>query len=68
MLLLISILIVIHLVIALQCHVSAQKKGYPRLLFSILGMIPYFNLVVWVYLLFLPNITEYNRVQHSSSH
>lgn len=48
-------LLIANLVIGYFCHFYAKQKGYPVLLFSILGLVPYFNLVVWVYVLFLPH-------------
>ncbi|ALU44079.1 MULTISPECIES: hypothetical protein [Pseudoalteromonas] len=50
------ILLLIYVVIAVQCYRSASHKGYPKLFFTLLGLVPYFNLVVWVYLLFLPDL------------
>ncbi|OCQ20110.1 hypothetical protein [Pseudoalteromonas luteoviolacea] len=52
----------VHCLIALQCYRCAKQKGYPTKLFTLLGFIPYFNLVVWVYLLFLPNIMSQSRL------
>ena len=63
MLLLVSFLLTINCVIAYQCYRNALVKGYPSKLFSALGLIPYFNLVVWVYLLFLPNIYKKRKIR-----
>jgi len=53
---LIVLLLLIHFTIAYQCHRYAYNKGYPISTFTVLGLIPYFNLVVWIYLLFLPEL------------
>ena len=60
---LITLLLFIHFVIALQCYKYAQIKGYPVKTFTVLGLVPYFNVVVWVYLLFLPPL-ESHHGQH----
>ena len=51
---LIVLLLIVNLGIAYQCYRNATFKGYPVKTFTGLGLVPYFNLVVWVYLLFLP--------------
>lgn len=58
---LIMLLLVVNLGITYQCYRYANRKGYPTITFTCLGLIPYFNLVVWVYLLFLPDITPFNQ-------
>ncbi|HEA18130.1 hypothetical protein NDQ71_10335 [Pseudoalteromonas sp. KG3] len=58
---LIVLLLVVNLGITYQCYRYAERKGYPVTTFTCLGLIPYFNLVVWVYLLFLPDITPFNK-------
>ncbi|GMM85694.1 hypothetical protein [Pseudoalteromonas sp. MTN2-4] len=67
MLLLVSFLLILHCTIAYQCYLSTQKKGYPTFVFTLLSLIPYFNLVVWVYLLFLPNLNEHTHMHQSSN-
>ncbi|ASM51292.1 hypothetical protein PESP_a3486 [Pseudoalteromonas espejiana DSM 9414] len=62
---LIILLLVIHFIIAYQCYRYAQLKGYPVGVFSILGLVPYFNLVVWIYLLFLPELEPFESQTHS---
>ncbi|WP_010364040.1 hypothetical protein [Pseudoalteromonas citrea] len=64
MLLLISFLLAVHFAIAQQCYRLSLNKGYPSKLFTILGLIPYFNLVVWVYLLFLPDLNNAHKFEH----
>ncbi|CAH9054226.1 hypothetical protein PSECIP111951_01942 [Pseudoalteromonas holothuriae] len=56
---------IINTLIAIQCYRNARIKGYPSKLFAVLGLIPYFNLVVWVYLLFLPNLSSANKFEPS---
>jgi hypothetical protein len=58
---LLSFLLIANVFIAYQCYKNAQLKGYPTKLFAGLGFIPYFNLVVWVYLLFLPDLANTGR-------
>ncbi|ALO41015.1 hypothetical protein [Pseudoalteromonas phenolica] len=67
MLLLVSFLLILHCAIAYQCYLSTHKKGYPTFVFTLLSLIPYFNLVVWVYLLFLPNLNEQTQMHQSSN-
>ncbi|MCG7570593.1 hypothetical protein MHM89_11675 [Pseudoalteromonas sp. CNC9-20] len=55
---LVTLLLSINMLIASQCYLHAKRKGYPVRLFLVLGVIPYFNLVVWVYLLFLPALEK----------
>ncbi|WP_152087094.1 hypothetical protein [Pseudoalteromonas sp. A25] len=62
---LVTFLFLINILIALQCYRNARSKGYPCKLFTVLGLIPYFNLVVWVYLLFLPNLINANKFEPS---
>ncbi|NOU52741.1 hypothetical protein HG263_19730 [Pseudoalteromonas sp. JBTF-M23] len=62
---LMTFIFVINALIAVQCYRSAKNKGYPCKLFTALGLIPYFNLVVWVYLLFLPDLTTANKFEPS---
>ncbi|WP_440055027.1 hypothetical protein ACSLBF_02390 [Pseudoalteromonas sp. T1lg65] len=57
------LLVVLNLLIAYQCYRYANLKGYPLKLFTVLGLIPYFNLVVWVYLLFLPNLVASKNME-----
>ena len=42
---LITLLLFIHFAIALQCYKYAQIKGYPVKTFTVLGLVPYFNVV-----------------------
>ncbi|MCQ8879423.1 hypothetical protein NQT69_15580 [Pseudoalteromonas shioyasakiensis] len=58
---LIVLLLLINLGITYQCYRYACLKGYPVFTFTCLGLVPYFNLVVWMYLLFLPDITPFNK-------
>ncbi|MFY8327112.1 MULTISPECIES: hypothetical protein [unclassified Pseudoalteromonas] len=58
---LIVLLLLVNLGITYQCYRYACLKGYPVTTFTCLGLVPYFNLVVWVYLLFLPDITPFNK-------
>lgn len=60
---LLILLLIINAGIAFQCYRYADKKGYPVKIFTGLGLVPYFNLVVWVYLLFLPDMTPLNYKQ-----
>ncbi|MGO2010365.1 MAG: hypothetical protein ACTJH9_02815 [Pseudoalteromonas sp.] len=61
MLPLIILLLAVNLGITFQCYRYAHIKGYPVSIFTCLGLLPYFNLVVWMYLLFLPDITPFNK-------
>lgn len=54
MTLFIALLILANGLIAYYCYINAQLKGYPQTVFMILGLLPYFNLAVLVYLLFFP--------------
>lgn len=54
-----------NLAIAYQCYRYASNKGYPVKLFTALGLLPYFNLVVWVYLLFLPNLIAAKNIEQA---
>jgi hypothetical protein len=56
MTLFVFLVVIANLVIAYNCYTHANKKGYPKQLFLALGCVPYFNLVVLVYILFLPNL------------
>ncbi|MBS3797382.1 MULTISPECIES: hypothetical protein [unclassified Pseudoalteromonas] len=56
---LVTLLLCVNLFIAGQCYMHAKRKGYPVKLFLALGLVPYFNLVVWVYLLFLPALEKH---------
>jgi len=58
MTLFIALLILANGLIAYYCYINAQLKGYPQTVFMILGLLPYFNLAVLVYLLFLPNLKD----------
>ena len=58
----ISLLIICNLLIAYYCYINAKIKGYHVKVFTILGFVPYFNLVVLVYLLFLPNLKIDNKL------
>ncbi|KPM84228.1 hypothetical protein NH514_02670 [Pseudoalteromonas sp. ACER1] len=57
---LIVLLLIVNLGIAYQCYRNASLKGYPVKTFTGLGLVPYFNLVVWVYLLFLPDLKPFS--------
>ncbi|MEQ3444010.1 hypothetical protein ABMY47_21330 [Pseudoalteromonas sp. BZP1] len=57
---LIVLLLIVNLGIAYQCYRNATFKGYPVKTFTGLGLVPYFNLVVWVYLLFLPDLKPFS--------
>ncbi|WP_372761952.1 hypothetical protein [Pseudoalteromonas sp.] len=61
---LVVFLLLMHFAIAFQCYRSAQFKGYPVRVFTVLGLVPYFNLVVWIYLLFLPELEPYENHNH----
>lgn len=61
---LVILLLIIHFIIAYQCYRYACIKGYPVKVFTILGCIPYFNLVVWIYLLFLPELEPFESHSH----
>ncbi|TMP40895.1 hypothetical protein CWB96_06955 [Pseudoalteromonas citrea] len=63
MLLLISFLLAVHFAVAQQCYRLSLNKGYPSKTFVALGLIPYFNLVVWVYLLFLPDLSNARKFE-----
>ena len=56
---LVMLLLIIHFAIAYQCYRYANIKGYPVKVFTVLGCVPYFNLVVWIYLLFLPELEPF---------
>ncbi|AIY63767.1 hypothetical protein [Pseudoalteromonas piratica] len=56
MALFIFLLLFANVLICYFCYLKATEKGYPKVIFAVLGAIPYFNLVVLVYLLFLPNV------------
>ena len=56
---LVILLLIIHFIIAYQCYRYASLKGYPVKVFTALGCIPYFNVVVWIYLLFLPELEPF---------
>lgn len=56
MALFIFLLLITNVLICYFCYSKASEKGYPKAVFTGLGVIPYFNLVVLVYLLFLPNV------------
>ncbi len=58
---LLLLLLAANLIIAYHCYYYAVQKGYPIKFFGLLGLVPYFNLVVWVYLLFLPDVSEPGR-------
>ncbi|WP_300419082.1 hypothetical protein [uncultured Pseudoalteromonas sp.] len=57
---LIVLLLIVNLGIAYQCYRNATFKGYPVKTFTGLGLVHYFNLVVWVYLLFLPDLKPFS--------
>jgi hypothetical protein len=57
---LIVLLLFVNLGIAYQCYRNATFKGYPVMIFTGLGLVPYFNLVVCVYLLFLPDLKPFS--------
>ncbi|MCF6435510.1 MULTISPECIES: hypothetical protein [Pseudoalteromonas] len=58
-------LFIINILVAIQCYRNARLKGYPSKVFTILGLVPYFNLVVWVYLLFLPDLSSASKFEPS---
>lgn len=58
MTLFVLLLLIANALIAYYCYYNSMQKGYPSGLFFCLGLVPYFNLVVLVYLLFLPNLKE----------
>jgi hypothetical protein len=62
---LVILLLIIHFAIAYQCHRYASVKGYPVKVFTVLGCMPYFNLVVWIYLLFLPELKPFESHHHN---
>ncbi|WP_462157216.1 hypothetical protein [Pseudoalteromonas sp. GB56] len=59
MIFLVTLLLCVNVFIAYQCYAHAKQKGYPERLYLGLGLVPYFNLVIWVYLLFLPTMEKY---------
>ncbi|ATC95914.1 hypothetical protein [Pseudoalteromonas tunicata] len=61
MTLFVTLLLIANLLITYFCLTKAKTKGYPQLTFVFLGAIPYFNLVVLVYLLFLPDLKHENQ-------
>jgi hypothetical protein len=61
---LVVLLLLIHFTIAYQCFRYANEKGYPVKVFTCLGLVPYFNLVVWIYLLFLPELEPFESHAH----
>ncbi len=63
---LVVLLLLMHFAIAFQCYRYAHIKGYPVRVFTVLGLVPYFNLVVWVYLLFLPKLEPYESHNHEN--
>ncbi|UOB73253.1 hypothetical protein [Pseudoalteromonas sp. APM04] len=56
---LVILLLIIHFIIAYQCYRYSSLKGYPVKVFTVLGCVPYFNVVVWIYLLFLPELEPF---------
>ncbi|MFY8273619.1 hypothetical protein AAEU32_05790 [Pseudoalteromonas sp. SSDWG2] len=59
MIFLVTLLLIVNVFITYQCFLHAKRKGYPEKLFLGLGCVPYFNLVVWMYLLFLPSLEKH---------
>ncbi len=66
MTLFILLLLIANILIAYYCYHNAKQKGYPVLVFTLFGSLPYLNLVVLVYLLFLPNLKSNNQLQKDS--
>lgn len=64
MLQLVILLLIIHFIIAYQCYRYSNLKGYPVKVFTLLGCLPYFNVVVWIYLLFLPELEPFESNVH----
>lgn len=62
---LLVVLFIIYCAIAYQCYAKAKEKGYSWGVFALLGLIPYFNVLVWMYILFLP--TYNTKVLRSDS-
>jgi len=62
----IVLLLLANGLIAYYCYLNAKLKGYPAITFLVLGTLPYFNLVVLVYLLFLPNLKNHSEIEKNS--
>ena len=62
----IVLLLLANGLIAYYCYFNAKLKGYPVITFLVLGALPYFNLVVLVYLLFLPNLKNSSEIEENS--
>ena len=63
MTLFIALLLLTNALIGYYCYLKATLKGYPPLTFTLLGLLPYFNLVVLVYILFLPDLNTISEVK-----
>ncbi|SFB78957.1 hypothetical protein [Pseudoalteromonas denitrificans] len=66
MTLFVVLLLLANGLITYYCYINAKMKGYPIITFSALGLLPYFNLVVLVYLLFLPNLKNHSEIEQNS--
>jgi len=62
----IVLLLLANGLIAYYSYLNAKLKGYPAITFLVLGTLPYFNLVVLVYLLFLPNLKNHSEIEKNS--
>ena len=62
----IVLLLLANGLIAYYCYLNAKLKRYPVITFLVLGTLPYFNLVVLVYLLFLPNLKNHPDIEENS--
>lgn len=67
MTLFVLLLLIANGLIAYYCYANAAQKGYPKGIFLGLGLVPYFNLVVLVYLLFLPNLKHQNLLDEKAA-
>lgn len=63
MLLLTIFLLIANGLMAFCCYNIAWQKGYNKNVFLALGLVPYFNVVVLVYLLFLPDLKLEEHLQ-----
>ncbi|WP_252097593.1 hypothetical protein [Pseudoalteromonas sp. NBT06-2] len=59
----IVLLLLANVLIAYYCYLNAKQKGYPVITFAVLGLLPYLNLVVLVYLLFLPKQKNHSDIE-----
>jgi len=60
------VLLLANGLITYYCYLNAKLKGYTIITFVALGVLPYFNLVVLVYLLFLPNLRGHTQIEKAA--